>query len=357
MEYDNALSKFENIRINYMKERKEIFKDVESIVYNNDGIVYGEYVRDHIISTHYIKKYLNHWDCKHQSFWDETVLPQSKDRLAGSDTMDIFFKNPNDYHTFIEKLHKGFKKCEIEKSYSIYINEDDNALNLYVRDITMTFVFGETYTQPGVSFSVKIKIYFPVNCDLYYKNDPIYNLDMLCNGFIKSRNSITFSRNTGTPLDKVGDIELNIAIAKIQQYMICSKTFLCKKFKNMDVDDYNYSYNNEYIDYYNKIEKMATKWRFINIPYKVATFKVDEHDECDTCCICQEPFKKEDLIASVFNKNNKGSKTHKTCLEVYIKKQIADYNFNNIVCPYRYKIDIFGTYKTINYKKLTSLRL
>lgn len=355
--YDNTMSKFESVRINYIKERKEIYKDVETIVYNNNGIVYGEYVRDYIISSHFTKKFLNHCDSKHQSFWDENVLPQFNDRLVGSDIIDIFFHNTNDYNTFIEKLYKGFEECEISKIYSIYTNDDDNALNLYIRDITMKFVFGETYTQPGVIFIVKLRVNFPVSCDLYYKNDPIYNLDMLCNGFIKTHNIITFSRNTGTKLDTVGDIELNIAIAKIQNYMLYSKTFLCKKFKNMDDDDYNYSYNDEYINYYDKIDKMASKWHFINIPYKVKMFKKEKDASCDTCCICCETFKANVLIACVLNKNHQCSITHKVCLEKYIKKQISDNNFNNIVCPYRQKINIFDAHKTINYRKLTSLRL
>jgi len=344
------------ISINLLKEKRSIFNDIENLVFAHDGSIYGGYVRDTLISEYYTKKFYDRYETRYcencdDLFWDETYIPKLKARCLIPNDMNILFTNDNYYYKFIAILKEDFnnKVFVLQDKYP-HLYSGDNIMQF--RNVNIKINLGSTYTSEGIELNIQIDIKFPTKYSMILLISPITNLDMLCNGFIKSKTGITFTKNTGTILDFKSEIERTAAIRRIQSDMIKFRTYVCMKlpYKN-DIE-----YNPQLLKFYNNVVKMVNKkypWEIMNLPYYTRYNSVPETMEC---CICQEKINKDDFVSTVpvikFNKNSIGSKTHKTCLERYILYQINEECKIDIKCPYKNLLCFNECHKKINYRKI-----
>jgi hypothetical protein len=94
-------------------EKHKIFKKIERIIFENDGIIYGGYARDHVLREHNmcVFKKTEH---KFLDEWDISIDPDTKDRCLLSRDMDIKFDCDTDKNLFVQDVEDELD-CNLEK--------------------------------------------------------------------------------------------------------------------------------------------------------------------------------------------------------------------------------------------------
>jgi len=329
------------------KIQKYGYKKIQEIALKYNGVIYGGFVRDKIISDYYTKIYLekakvnlntNEYD---NLYWDIENDPETFNRILVPNDIDICFYSHSDIERFIMDLNtiNDFDKILIYDmsdvaTYSSPIIEKVQRIHVYMKIGKIPFI------SSGKLISLKIDVVIPVKNNTF--QPPFRNLDMLCNGFILTNNGISLSNNTGTSIDSYNYFDKTMISAQIIKDMVEFKTFLC--FSPI-------YYQNINIVAAKRIQKMDKKhWSFLNMPFVSKIF--DNTDEPTDCCICREFFKDGDKTANTTskNKNNEdinSAKMHYTCCMKYIYHQrnmnldIQPDNLFTFLCPMRNVID-FG---------------
>jgi hypothetical protein len=240
------------------------YTDIQSVVYDFNGIIYGGYIRDTMISKYYSDcYYANGYDKK--DFDNIKFAKSLSKRVIKPKDMDIYFTSAEVANSFIEELSTYgdiLKKTNSDFTYTgiysliqhkqiILIVVDGNELNF---DISFPYKNTETECK-----------------DL---EPPFNNLDMLCNGFIMDINGIRYSSTTGTYMDILDIHNRKKEIARITLDIYECKTELTT-IGGLKIEE-------PYI--VGRVVKMMNRqfgWTIVNTPF---TFT----HKCFTCKKCNE---------------------------------------------------------------------
>jgi hypothetical protein len=240
-----------------------LYTDIESVVYNFNGTIYGGYVRDKMIKDYYkelyyISGYLEK-DINNPKIGKSTIK-----RLIEPNDMDIYFKNKKEAKKFIEELETYGNIIIIKNNdftyTGIYSLIEHKEISLIIDDKNL--IFDISYPLPNTENE----------CNEL--EPPFNNLDMLCNGFLMDNKSIRYSKSTGTYIDDLDENERKKEIANIRFDIYEMKTYLIRGLKIEE----------PYI--IRRIYKMINRkfgWIIINTPFII----IKNNNEC-ICKKCNE---------------------------------------------------------------------
>jgi hypothetical protein len=317
------------INLDYIK--KNTYEAIKNIIFKYNGVIFGEFVRDYIISEYYTDLFKKDVMLSNCDIWNSCIDRDTIARTIVPDDIDIYINDVNiSYKMMLEidnYLNNHFGSINIKKKNFIVINKlnnNDEIIYRYGNDIDNIYRYNYEilisripYVSEGVTMNIVIDI---VIAD---KIAPFGKLDFLCNGFIMTNNnSIHLSTNTGTDLDNLEFVEKKEIEAKIIKDIVNFRTYYCNKFPEIS------NKNNYYAIEYNeiackKIENMINnkwKWNILNLP-----FIIIHHNKYkniyDKCSICFEKIKKKNKKI-IFNENNLTYMFHNDCFFKYMYKQL-----------------------------------
>lgn len=357
----------------YIKEkvRNIAYNKIKTLIFEEDGIIYGGMVRDELISEYYKKHYNNNTKNIKKSpnfdknkFWDTKFNNETAYRTLLAENIDVSFKNLKKTHSFINKIlnSEELNKCEL----TTFLAPPYMPQIKIIKKLKISLVIDKIpFINKGEMIYIDINITVPINDGF---TPPFNNVDMLCNAFIMTKEGKKLSNNTGTAIDKFSEYERIETAAKIIKDMIEFKTYLClnPSFYNKN---YCITYNNQCM---NIIKKMHTKtfpWIILNMPFESYIISINKDINC---CICYNILEKNERICnttySLKNKKFKVPPVHYNCMMKYLISQINDtsklYNRYNQIdieqfiinnneslvfkCPYRNEIDFKNCRNIIN---------
>lgn len=322
------------------------YSAIEKLVFACNGTIFGGYVRDEYIKEYYTDKFSKELYRRvgGDAFWNKRMSPSTSARTIIASDMDICFPNNADADKFIDRVKETSEfTFVVVKTKNAYISPQMISAHYTVRICMKVGVI------PFISEGEDLML----DLDMIVANTlpPFGNLDMLCNGFIKTKEGKRFSRNTGTKLDKLSEFEHHREVMKILEDMMEFKTTLCFTQKRLTKKDLNISA----LKRIQKMEKKDFSWTFTNMPINIECYS-DEGLIEDTCCICFEQFVNGEKISYTASKKEDkeipASKMHYKCCMKYLEHQMdtvintissSPYEFT-FRCPCRNKID-FSTCK------------
>ena len=227
----------EFVKINFTPDRIKyiLFNNIKKIVFENNGIIFGGFVRDMIISNHYKTIYNNHNKYDIHKFWNKFYQPETAARALVARDMDICMYSEDDISNFLTALQDVFNT---ENGYSnisssiLSVSDSDQYFNLPIKmhkkiNYTVT-VEKIPFVHTGIEMSFDFDIIIPINTKI---SPPFNKLDFLSNVFILTNYGISISNNTGTIIDtmsilqkqKITNIIMNskvlIDIPKVSNYL------------------------------------------------------------------------------------------------------------------------------------------
>jgi len=355
---------------------------IVSKVFELDGIVFGGYVRDKIISNHYTHLFndTHKWDSK--KFWNKQYHPETQGRIIVAKDLDICVSDDLSAKTIVDSIKimifEDFGANNIAFTSEYTTNSDNKYFGLSVSSITklsFNITIGKIpFISDGITINISLDIVVRINS---YNQPPFGNLDFLCNMFLMTKNGITISRNTGTIIDKMSVLDKKKVELKVMSDIIQYKTDFCLNIKNFDnTIKFNYSVCD-------RLEKMSLKvpyWTIENMPINMyGNMTVQCNNKKELCCICMSGFKKMSgsISLSIQASDKKsiinGSKMHDSCIFKYMRNQLNeeyidatdrynhDFNISNFdkefyfKCPLRNLFSFTSCSKSINtlIKKIT----
>lgn len=362
---------------NFDKIKREAIFKIETKAFDMDGILFGGAVRDEIIASTYASRYYKGINrsgeivtTSAKKFWDTSYHPETAARTLVPNDMDIYFHDTAKSEAFIREL---YTMCASEGAIIDTAQTFEDAMgnnhkytrNVNVKKVMITIVVGKFPFSSfgGYNVDIDIDVVTPVDQRILIQ-PPFQKLDFLCNGFIKTKLGITYSRDTGTYIDTLTEMERTAEILKIQQDMLQFKTNFCmfEKIKYRDIGKFG---NNSCA--FKRINKLLAKetfaWTICNLPFTIANAT---EEDCDTeCCVCCDKFEVGDRITYTLTTTEEGKQvrtgiTHKHCLMEYFANQdlnahVVDFLHHRddftFVCTMRSKIDFTKcpcTYKPPN---------
>lgn len=240
-----------------------LYNDIEPVVYDFNGIIYGGYVRDKMIKNYYTELY---YTSRHleKNFNNPKIAKSLIKRIIIPNDMDIYFKSKLDAKKFIEELGTYGDITIIKNNDFTYTGIfsliEHREISLIINDEIL--IFDVSYPLPNMEDE----------CNEL--EPPFNNLDMLCNGFLMDINGIRFSKTTGTYIDDLGEYERKKEIANIRIDIYEMKTSLIRVLKIEE----------PYL--IKRIFKMINRkfgWTIINTPFII----IKNNDEC-ICKKCNE---------------------------------------------------------------------
>jgi hypothetical protein len=348
-----------------MQYKRMAFEKLKRIGLEHDGTIFGGFVRDEYISEYYTNKYKKrNTNSSADKYWDEANSPETNSRLLIPKDMDIGFKTKQEADEFIAALQRIYEFSKIlvtSSNTSDYYSSIRGSLQSITRVCLGMQFRTEPFLNKGplINIDIDIDIVIPIDKNL---EPPFGNLDMLCNGFILTKEGKRFSKNTGTIIDKYLDYERAVVTPQILRDMVNFKTYIC-----MTNQHEKRTIN---ISAFQRILKMTNKnnhWTIMNMPYKYEKYTCNESQE--ECYICSDTLKNDDEIAYTTIQNKKqetipSGKMHNICLMRYFQHQIFEYNNSfddenhkktffcfkcpsrNIITFTRCKLDIQFVYET-----------
>lgn len=269
----------------YFEELNNFFQLIETVIINNNGIIYDTYVCDRLLATFNKKKYYKN-KLPIERFYDITFDSLTIDRFIKSKNIKIAFKNGIDYinfHTFINNNINIINHLNINLEITISSDEPPYKYNNYI-------CYGLLLSNDGIDNS-KFKYYY--------------------------------SNNTGTPYDN----NSNTITSKIIMDVLNKKTQYIRGF---------YTNYEIFTDIYRMINK---GWIITNLPYIINDNNdINTNDSCPICLEKLNNSRKENitLYENIHRFNSNNYRIHHCCLFKYLNMQKNKTYFK---CPYRYKID------------------
>lgn len=325
----------------------QAYEVMQDLAFQHSGTIFGGYVRDHIIAEHYTNEFAQKHGASrdHSNFWDHKYSPETRHRLLLPNDMDVVFRTMEDANEFIN----GIKKVVQYR----YVRISDVTPKTYyspliqsMRQVVITIIIGEVpFLSSGTAIKIKADVIVPKpNIQI---QAPFNNLDMLCNGFIMTKDCVTFSRNTGTVIDQYPLVLKTQVTLGIIKDMIEFKTYLCFTTRNKNKRQFHLN-----LMAIKRIEKMHKKkhctWTFLNMPFNVNNYENLETKE-EKCYICYTEFEATDRIAHTKSTKKDGtevvsSQMHYKCCMKHLQHQARgpfQYENSRIVfrCPFRNIID------------------
>jgi len=344
------MSSFAKVEFNPDNIKNILYSRVASKVFDYNGVIFGGYVRDKIISNHYNYEYnkahSNVWE--NRKFWNKQYHPETVGRMLIPDDLDICVSDNLSAKSLIEDIKKmvydDFDRGNVDLSSEYTTQSDNKYFRLAVASVTKVSFDITVGKVPYISSGQVIKINFDiVVSNNYLIQPPFGNLDMLCNMFIMTKTGICISGNTGTKIDNMSIIDKKKVELRVMKDMIEYKTEFClnaKRFDNVG------NYNNAVCD---RLEKMSVKvpsWTIGNLPINIdggGFAKSCEKYKDVSCCICMSGFKKSNghisvpIPCSAKTGIVNGAKMHNECFFKYLKNQLVEEIINN-----RYNLDNSG---------------
>lgn len=301
----------EKITIYPLKEKKFVYSQIKKIALENNGIIFGCYIINNIISEYYKKEYFKNNNIK--NYWDDEYDKKTILRLSLSENISIYFNNDNNIYLFISILQKYF---DIKIKYK---NIKLHNLNYYYKKIYLKLNYGKTLSFDGFYLKIRILVYSYYNNKNVIKLEPPFNnTGLLHYIFIQDKNSIRISNNTGTNLDLLS-ISEKINIENIfKDLIINNETYITKTdIYNSNIEITENIINNLYkYDYIN--------WNIKNCDIK--TIKYDIENNQESCCICLLSFSKNTKIILHDNKA-----FHKDCFKTNLNYEELYLNTNDLI--------------------------
>ena len=354
------------VRINFIPDRIKyiLYEKIKTKVFDNNGIIFGGFVRDMIINDHYKTIYNNRNNRTphniHQ-FWNRFYQTETAARVMVAKDMDICMYREEDVNAFIVALGELFNEevgfGNVSSSDFTTINNNENrystvAMKMHKKLIYKVIVGRIPYVHSGIELSFEFDIVVPVSKNI---QPPFYNTDMLSNVFILNKQGVMMSKHTGTIIDLMSVLNRQKMSMKIMSDVVEFKTQFCMRSRSdasdasdvsdiSDVSDFecgNFEYN---IKVYERIHKMLFRefhWNITNLPfllenYKAIKIKNIEETAVDgtstekpptfvkeTCCICLGCINNNEKVVKI-NTNAKKVYTtlHAYCIFKYFHTQL-----------------------------------
>lgn len=216
----------------YYNELNDFFLILEKKIFENNGIIYDEYVCNKLLANYYKNIYYKN-NLPINKFYDIEYNNETKDRFIKSTIMKINFKSNNDYIqvcTFINDNKNTIDKLNISLEISISTDEPPFKTNNYI----------------------------------------CYGL-LLCNNYY-------YSSNTGTPYDLITD-KLKLKFKIINDILKKQTQFIRGFYSNYEI--------------FSDICRMTDNgWKITNLPYII----LDEIKTDKLCPICLNKLNTEETI-------------------------------------------------------------
>jgi hypothetical protein len=328
-------------RIKYL-----LFNNIKKCVFENNGIIFGGFVRDTIISDHYKTIYNNTnpdgYDI--HKFWNKLYKPETAARTLVAEDMDICMYTEEDVSNFLiairDIFHTNGGHANVSSS-DITVTRDSPSSYLDIpikmhKKINYKITIGHIpYVHTGIELSFDFDIIIPCN----NIEPPFYRVDFLSNVFIMNKQGVVMSNYTGTIIDKMSILNKNKISTIIMNDIIEFKTQFCMKNYGDD-DNYtcgNFNYNRKVFERINKMLFRHFKWNIESLPFMICNYS--KNYNCNNnCCICLSPFKSGDKIVKIYidNSTNTGkicsnmSISHDKCMFKYFETQIESSKLDEI---------------------------
>ena len=316
------------VKINFSPDRIKfiLYERIKEYVFANKGIIFGGFVRDEIIRSHYRTIYndCNTYDSHH--YWNKLNQPETAARTIVANDIDVCMYSAADISKFIDDVHTLFNNevgaCNVISSdlNVISTNEYSSLPIECYRKLNFTITVGKIpYVSTGTELSFDIDVIIPKNIK---RQPPFKKLDFLCNIFIMSAHGIVVSRDTGTIIDNMSVMEKQKISCSIMKDIVEFKTQFC--MKNIYCYDYaagDFTYNEKVYKRLYKMMFRSFKWNVSNIPFEICDQKGKYEN---VCCICLSNFKnKTNRVIKLYNINS--SNTEKVCTNIAHDKCIFKY--------------------------------
>ncbi len=234
----------EVVVIHRHKEFRNNCNTIASLALNNDGIIYGGFVRDEIVKDHYTSLFFKKnpipedvskderyefVDKRLASYWDTKNDPETIERLLNPKDIDVFFRKQEDFDKFLSDVSRD--------GFSVDAIECTNQYFLSTRRIGhKKFLVTRLCTVSSFRFDFSVELDVCIDELTYGSREPPFNrTDFLCNAFVKTFDGVRLSNCTGTFLDKrfVKPIEKMRIQMKIIDMLLEKKTFAVRDNPSM----------------------------------------------------------------------------------------------------------------------------
>jgi len=355
------------VRINFIPDRIKyiLYEKIKTKVFDNNGIIFGGFVRDMIISDHYKLLYNNrtphtqHTSHNIHQFWNRFYQTETAARVMVAKDMDICMYREEDVNAFIVALGELFNEevgfGNVSSSDFTTINNNENrysavAMKMHKKLIYKVIVGRIPYVHSGIVLSFEFDIVVPVSKNI---QPPFYNADMLSNVFILNKQGVMMSKHTGTIIDLMSVLNRQKMSMKIMSDVVEFKTQFCMRIRSdasdaSDIgdisDDFecgNFEYN---IKVYERIHKMLFRefhWNITNLPFLLENYKAIKIKNIvetaadgtstekpptfvkETCCICIGCINSNEKVVRIStNAKNVYTTLHAYCIFKYFHTQL-----------------------------------
>jgi hypothetical protein len=346
------------VKINFTTDRIKylMFEEIKKTVFKHNGLIFGGYVRDMIISEHYKERYNSINNYNSNKFWNKRYQPETAARTIVANDMDICMYSEEDVSEFIDALRDTFNDRVGYANFSssvISVSNENSYFKIPIvlhKKINYTITIGKIpFVHSGVDISFEFDIIVPRSAKLM---PPFNRVDLLCNVFVLNKQGIVMSSNTGTIIDSMSILNRQKISLRIMEDIVEFKTQFCLGGYRDNYTCGSLSYNTKVCERLSKMLFRTFKWDITNMP-----FILDEHqnaataaadaptatdatvaicDNSDKCCICLTNYKNNDKVFKVFvNVPTKAEQVcsiaHDKCMFKYFETQIENAK-NDRVC-------------------------
>lgn len=354
----------EIVKVNYVPDRIKyiLYDNVKKVVLENNGIIFGGYVRDMIISDHYKSIYnsCNPYDI--HKFWNRQHHSETAARTLVAKDMDICMYSEEDVMNFIAAVQDiindnvGYSNVS---SSDITITQDACYFGIPVKmhkKLNYKLTIGKIpYVHSGIELSFDFDILVPKRTNVH---PPFFKVDLLSNIFILNKHGVVMSNHTGTIIDQMSILNKQKISNLIMADVIEFKTQFCMRNYRDRYASGNLSYNSKVFQRINKMLFRNFKWNITNLPFLLCDYKRSFNNHNNNCCICLANFKHNDKIVKMFIDNSAKTEkicsnmsiTHDKCLFKYLQTQLEtekEDGFSNAADPFEFRCPLRNA---INFK-------
>lgn len=304
------------IKINFTPDRikYKIYELAKTSVFENNGVIFGGFARDMIISDHYKTIYNSTNGYNIHKFWNKYHQPETAARAMIAKDMDICMYSLEDVDTFTTALKNIFNE---RAGYANVTLKDTTVskdscyfgipINIHKRISVKTTVGKIPFVYSGVDLTFDFDIIVPRRANV---QPPFNRIDMLSNVFILTKQGITISNNTGTIIDKMSIINKQKISGLIMSDIVEFKTQFCLMNYTDNYACGSFRYNMKVCERLNKMLFRQFPWKITNLPLALEQFS-GNNEANSMCCICHSDFKDKQKIAVIHSDNS--TKTEKIC--------------------------------------------
>ena len=335
------------VKINFSPDRIKyiLFDTIKEKVFANNGIIFGGFVRDMIISDHYKSIYNERNKYNIHKFWNKKYQPETAARALVAKDMDICMYSEKDITSFIISLQDIFNVRfgyeNVTTITDVIVNSESSYFNIPIKahkKLSYKIIVGKIpYVYSGVEISFDFDIIIPKKEKL---QPPFNKLDLLSNAFILNKTGVVMSNNTGTIIDRMSILNKQKISASIMSDIVEFKTQFCMWNYSDDYTCGNFNYNTKVFERLNKMLFKNFKWNITNLPFLICDYDEDHCDCNSKCSICLSNFKKNEKIVKVYIDNSTKtdkicsnlSTAHDKCLFKYFETQLESGKQEGINC-------------------------